>query len=191
MNAHDVVTIYCSGGIRKGPQDDTKLCWTDAERTEFASGAAPAEVVFLEPADPVESHDDILALFGRDMYQVQVADAVVVDARQKRGIGIGVEMAVARQLGTPLVCVVPHESHYRKANVTYRGATAAEYLHPHIFGLADAIVEDFRAAGLWVFHNAHEQSADDRPVLRAIDRYRERMLPGDAPMLDANRRAGR
>lgn len=189
-----VITIYCSGGIKKGPHDDDKICWTDSERAQFAQGAHPAEVIFLEPADPVSDIDDALALFGRDMYQVQVADAVVVDGRQRRGIGVGVEMAVSRVLGTALIAVVPRETHYRRTHVSFRGGTAADYLHPHIVGLCDAVVEDFGAAGRWVVERVEAGSrAGDSgdAVRRGIDAYRKRLLPSDTPMLDAARQGRR
>jgi hypothetical protein len=187
-----LITIYCSGGIKKGPQDDAKLCWTDRERDEFATGAN-AEVIFLEPADPVIDVTDEIALFGRDMYQVMIADAVVVDGRQRRGIGIGVEMATSRMLDTRLVAVLPPESHYRRSNVTYRGGTAANYVHPHVFGLCDAIVDDFTAAGAWVAEQVRlgQSGAGIDSIHAAITAYRQRLLPQDQPMLDANRRSGR
>lgn len=186
-----LITIYCSGGIKKGPQDDGKLCWTGRERAAFAEGAQ-CEVVFLEPADPVTNIEDDLALFGRDMYQVMVADAVVVDGRQRRGIGVGVEMAASRILETSLVAVVPSESHYRRSNVSYRGGTAENYVHPHLRGLCDAIVDDFVAAGRWVAANARARPAGASDAIHtAIDAYRDRLLAVDQPMLDANRRAGR
>src|SRR5690606_28067143 len=88
-------SVYCSGSIAKGASDIKKLCWTDTERDNVASGAQPHNVVFLNPDDPIVDAANTLGQFGRDMYQVMSASAVIVDARERRGIGIGVEMAAA------------------------------------------------------------------------------------------------
>jgi hypothetical protein len=142
-------------------------------------------VRFLNPDDPASTLDDVEALFGRDMYQVQLADAVVADCRERRGIGIGIEMVVSRLVETWLVVVAPRNSYYRMDKVEYRGGTASNYIHPHVAILADALVEDFEEAGRWL-RDAHESG--NRPkskavIESAISSYRERLLKSDEPML--------
>src|SRR4051794_19107944 len=90
-----ILSVYCSGSIAKGAGDIKKLCWSDIERGAVAEGASPNEVAFLNPDDPIPVPTNTLGQFGRDMYQVLCASAVIVDARERRGIGIGVEMAAA------------------------------------------------------------------------------------------------
>lgn len=181
--------VYCSGSIQKGANDKGKLCWTDRERTAVALGAKPAVVQFLNPDDPAADMSDTAALFGRDMYQVKTADAIIVDARERRGIGIGIEMLASRVVGSLLVVVAPHDSYYRQSNVTYRGSTVADYVHPHVAILADGIVETFEQAGAWL---RDHKTNGTRPkgidaVYEAISAYEKRMLPGDQPMLDVLR----
>jgi hypothetical protein len=178
--------VYCSGSIQKGATDARKLCWTDRERAAVATGASPAEIKFLNPDDATDNLHDTAALFGRDMFQVKIADAVIVDARERRGIGIGIEMLASRIFGTLLVVVIPHNTHYRMGNVSYRGSTVAEYVHPHIDILADGIVETFEEAGAWL---RDKKSTATVPkgidaVHEAISAYRKRMLPQDEPMLE-------
>lgn len=182
-----LVTVYCSGSIQKGPADKGKnFYWTTVERNALAEAAHPLQVRFLNPDDPAEDLSDTLALFGRDMYQVQFADFVVVDAREKRGIGIGIEMVASKVFGTPLIVVSPTDTHYRKSKVDYRGSSVNNYIHPHLYGLADAIVDDFNAAGVWMKqymkHPIKTKSTDT--LFSAIDEYKIRMLPKDLPMLE-------
>jgi hypothetical protein len=126
-----------------------------------------------------------MAMFGRDMYQVQAADFVVVDARARRGIGIGIEILASRVFCRPLIVVAPPDSHYRQKDLQFRGGIVQDYVHPHIAVLADAIVDDFAQAGLWIkdfFTNPkHIKCTDD--IQAAIDAYKHRALHRDAPML--------
>lgn len=180
-----LVTIYCSGSIQKGTPDPNKLCWTDTERKILAEAAQPQQVRFLNPDDPVTDPNNTLGLFGRDMYQVQSADFVVADARQRRGIGIGVEMLAAKLFGTPLVAVAPHNSEYRKDRLTYRGVTVDNYVHFHLASVADIIVDDFAAAGEWIrdYDLSSPATKTKQVVFDAIAEYETNLLPKDGPML--------
>ncbi|MDH2429118.1 hypothetical protein [Sphaerisporangium sp. TRM90804] len=190
------VSVYCSGSIAKGSRDDRKLTWSDTERMEVAKGAAPHEVVFLNPDDPITDPGNTLGQFGRDMYQVMVATAVIVDARERRGLGIGVEMAVAGFLGTPVLVVAPPNSKYRADVLEYRGAVVYDYLHPHVAALSAAVADDFHAAGEALALLVETGAAPERAPVpgwlsRAIDEYRENVLAADVPMLEALRQLDR
>ncbi|WP_067806825.1 hypothetical protein [Actinomadura formosensis] len=183
------ISVYCSGSIMKGAGDEKKLCWSDIERLEVAKGAAPREVVFLNPDDPITDPSNTLGQFGRDMYQVMVATAVIVDARERRGIGIGVEMTAATLLGTPIIVVAPRNSKYRADELEYRGVVVRDYVHPHVAALASAVVDDFLTAGELLPELA-SRKAREAPHMpgwldEAITEYRDNVLPGDPPMLAA------
>lgn len=182
-----LVTIYCSGSIQKGPSDKGKLCWTDVERAALAKTAQPIEVRFLNPDDPVDNLNNTVALFGRDMYQIQFADFVVVDARQRRGIGIGTEIVASRLLKTPLIAVVPRNTYYRQDKLSYLGSEVSDYIHPHLHVLVDAITDDFEAAGIWIkeYLSAPQQTLKSIDVIfEAIEKYKAEILPRDNPMLE-------
>jgi hypothetical protein len=172
----------------KGASDERKLCWGDRERSEVEGGVAPQPMVFLNPDDPITDPSNTLGQFGRDMYQVMIADAVVVDGRERRGLGIGVEMAVANAFGTPVIVVVPRNSKYRQDVLEYRGVTVNDYVHPHVAALSYAVVDDFYEAGR-ALASLPTRNYDKIVVpdwLRpAIDAYRLGVLPGDPPMLEA------
>ncbi|GAB1820029.1 hypothetical protein [Herbidospora sp. RD11066] len=190
-----VLSVYCSGSIMKGASDEKKLCWSDLERAEVSKGAAPYEIVFLNPDDPITDPSNTVGQFGRDMYQVMMSTAVIVDARERRGLGIGVEMAAAAAFGTPVIVVAPRNSKYRSDVVEYRGATVVDYIHPHVHSLAAAVVEDFIDAGEALKKQKrrdghHRHSVPPGWLDRAITEYTTNVLPDDAPMLNALRRMG-
>ncbi|MFI0370831.1 hypothetical protein ACH35V_23420 [Actinomadura sp. 1N219] len=189
------ISVYCSGSITKGAADEKKLCWSDVERREVAKGAQPAEVVFLNPDDPITDPSNTLGQFGRDMYQVMVATAVIVDARERRGIGIGVEMTAAALLGTPIIVVAPRNSRYRADELEYRGVLVHDYVHPHVAALATAVADDFLSAGELLPELAPQKArtAHHMPgwLDKAITEYRDKLLPGDPPMLAALKRLNR
>lgn len=189
----DAVSVYCSGSIIKGPADAKRLCWTDAERQAVADGAAPEVVVFLNPDDPITDPDNTLAQFGRDMYQVRTACAVIVDARERRGLGIGVEMAAAAAFATPVIVVAGRNSKYRSDLLEYRGVTVRDYVHPHVASLSAEIVDDFRAAGRALtklprkrLDEAVERTPDWLEL--AINEYEKNVLPHDDPMRESMNR---
>lgn len=181
-------SIYCSGSIAKGASDKGRLCWTDVERSHVSHGALPEEIVFLNPDDPITDAANTLGQFGRDMFQVMTATAVIVDARERRGIGIGVEMAAAATFGTPVIVVVPRNTLYRQDTLQYRGTTVLNYVHPHVASLATEVVDDFEAAGRAVARlpmNRTSPSASPKWLMLAVEEYKKNVLPRDTPMLKA------
>jgi hypothetical protein len=189
------ISVYCSGSIRKGASDEKKLCWSDLEKQEVAKGASPAEVIFLNPDDPITDPHNTLGQFGRDMYQVMVATAIIADARERRGLGVGVEMAAAATMDKPVIIVAPRNSKYRSDILEYRGATVKNYIHPHLAALATIVVEDFVGAGEALVGLANRPSLSNLSLPswleQAIAEYRNNVLPGDPPMIAALRRLER
>lgn len=181
-----IVAIYCSGSIIKGDNDTTKQCWGKSEREQVSAGAKPMELCFLNPDDPVIDLSDVAALFGRDMFQIQSADFVIIDCRERRGIGVGVELLASRLFETPVIAVAPKNSCYRSDHIRYRGGAVDDYIHPHLAVLADAIVGDFVAAGTWIGAfldaSAAPRSKSVDSLHDAISIYEERLLPSDRPM---------
>lgn len=156
--------------------------WDPAARREFRAGLRPVSAVFLSPGDPLPKNSVSTTVFGRELYQLALADCVVIDARQKRGLGIGVELAVARLLEKPVVSVVPPDSHYRPGTVRYRGIRVAEYVHPHLDALSDVIVNTFSDAGAWlqVFFDERRSAKTSASISNALRMYVEDVLPHDS-----------
>ena len=184
-----LISIYCSGGIKKGPHDDRKLTWDERAHEEFRTALRPYQVVFLNPDERTDDVSDLFTVFGRDHYQVSVADFVVIDARQRRGIGVGIEMLSAKWFTKPVISIVPRNSHYRREELQWQETTIKNYIHPHLLGLSDAVVSNFAEAAQWI----REFLANPRPVkdmsvlTAAIDTYKQKQLKRDDPMVEALR----
>lgn len=66
------------------------------------------------------------------MLQVFSSNIVFVDARDRRGLGVGAEMMWAKVNKIPVVTWAPRNSHYHKDQTTILGVTVANFIHPLI-----------------------------------------------------------
>lgn len=181
------LAIYLSGSIQKGETDARTSFWTDDHIRCIKDELTDYEVIILNPSERADDLSDFVGTLGRDLLQVAVADVVVVDARDRRGIGVGAEMAIAQTLAIPVVSVCPPRSHYYKLDFKFFGQQLDEWIHPFVHGLSDARVDDVRSACQWV--RASIQTAGQRDVTRAseqvsdaIAHYIRAQLDRDVPM---------
>lgn len=182
-----VIGIYAAGGIQKGSTDTGKIMWGSEEFAAIEKELSPIEVVWLNPDERGDDVADTFSVFGRDHYQVSVCDFVVADLRQKRGIGVGVEMLSAKYFKKPVISIAPLNDHYRKPKLNYLGGEVEDYVHAHLFGISDIIVNDFTEAGKWIKNYLESPSTikDISIVTNAISEYKEKQLSKDNPMLEA------
>ncbi len=138
--------IYLCGGIRKD-ENDQKVVWTGQDKETIRGVMGGVEL--LDPQRTPELSDP-MAAFGCDLRDVREADALLVDMRQRRGIGIGAEMAIARFMGKPVVSVCPRNSHFRRDTLEHRGCAVRDWVHPFMFGLSDFIAESVEEAAEWL-----------------------------------------
>lgn len=180
------VAIYLSGSIRKGEKDREKICWEKEDKDFIRNELEGTEVVFLDPQERGDQLSDALSVFGRDMTQVINSDFVLVDGRQKRGIGVGVEMLAAKINGIPVISVVPKNTHYHRDRLKYLGQDIRGFVHPAVFAMSDKIADDLAGAMEWI----REHIKDPKPVKGmhvledAMRRYRETQLDRDRGMKD-------
>jgi hypothetical protein len=144
----DTLRVYLCGSIKKGDDDKRSSFWSEEDVSELARATRPRQLIVLNPGDRQDDLSDVRATFGRDLLQVFTADAIIVDARDKRGVGVGAEMLFARTHRIPVVTVAPRNSHYHRTDVTIMGQFVAEWLHPFISELSDTVVESVYAAGI-------------------------------------------
>jgi hypothetical protein len=71
--------------------------------------------------------------------------------------------------------------------LAYLGGEVDDYVHAHLFGLSDAIVNDFSEAGVWIrqFLSNPTPIKDISIVDDAITAYQSRQLSRDLPMQEA------
>ena len=144
------VAIYLSGSIKKGNSDTRESFWTDRDIDVIRDSLQPLEVHFLNPASRSDDLADFMGTFGRDLFQVAAADAILVDVRDRRGIGVGSEMTVAKAVGVPVVSLCPENTHYRRRDFRFLDQELAEWTHPFVYGLSDVIVDTLQDACDWL-----------------------------------------
>lgn len=138
------LVVYLSGSVKKG-KDDTKTDYWSADDRRLISETV-GRVAFLDPSVRNDDLSDSLSTFGRDLFQVRCSDAVLVDARGRRGIGVGAEMMLAKVYGVPIISVVPANSHYARRDFEYLGQIVGDWVHPFVKELSDIIVPDVLGA---------------------------------------------
>jgi hypothetical protein len=144
------IAIYLSGSIKKGQTDTRESFWTDADIEVIRRSVQPLEIHFLNPASRSDDLSDFLGTFGRDLFQVAAADAILVDVRDRRGIGVGSEMTVAKAIGVPVVSWCPDNSHYRRQDFVFMNQQLPQWTHPFVYGLSDVVVDTLQEAGEWL-----------------------------------------
>ncbi len=179
------ISIYLAGSIKKGHERADESFWTDADMLFLKKTLSEYEVSFLNPAFRSDDLSDQRSVFGRDMTQVFCSDVVFVDARDRRGLGVGAEMMWAKFHKIPIVTLAPINSHYNKSKTTLLGVAVENWVHPFVESLSDAIVENLADGAVWVrkFVSASQPKVKDVEWIRlAMEHYRDSQLPHDEPM---------
>ncbi len=181
------ITIYMAGGIKKGEKDNEKSSWAEGDMDVFRKKLEPLKVHFIDPRYRNDYLGDSLSVFGRDLMAVRISDFVVVDARNKRGIGVGQEMLFAKMNKVPVIAVAPKNSHYVRGKLEYLGQKVENYIHPFLFCTSDAIVENFEQAAAWI-KNFLEKPVEIKDISiteKAIDEYMKKYMHKDDPVNEA------
>lgn len=180
-----IVGIYLAGSIKKGHENPQESFWTEREMDVLRKSFQTHEVIFLNPAFRTDNLADSRSVFGRDMTQVFSSHAVFVDARDRRGLGVGAEMMWAKMHRIPVISWAPQNSHYKKTRTSLLGVTVDDFIHPFIYGLSDQIVETLEEGAAWIEAMMSDPSMPIKgfeDVQSTMEYYRETQLPLDVPM---------
>lgn len=181
----EFLSIYLAGNIQKGHETESQLFWTEEHQREMERALAPLSLSFLNPAVRSDDLSDQLSVFGRDMTLVFCSDLIIVDARERRGLGVGAEMMWAKWHTIPVIALAPPNSHYRKDKGTLLGEEVEDWVHPFVECLSDVIVADLSEAIQWI---QRFLQGDAEPIKgpayleEAMDHYRKTQLGRDRPM---------
>lgn len=178
------IAIYLAGSIKKAHEIEQSY-WTEEDLAFLRNQLAGYEVSYLNPALRTDNLSDQRSVFGRDMVQVFCADVVFVDARDRRGLGVGAEMMWAKLNGIPVVTWAPVDSHYNKSLTTILGVTVKDFVHPFVEGLSDKIVADLAEGAQWirsVMDNPERQIKQVEFIEQAMEYYKAQQLHKDGPM---------
>ncbi|MBP9842317.1 MAG: hypothetical protein KBC64_07860 [Simkaniaceae bacterium] len=125
------------------------------------------------------------SVFGRDMTQVFCSHVVFVDARDRRGLGVGAEMMWAKINKIPVVTWAPQDSHYNKTKATILGVEVDDFIHPFVQGLSDKIVRTLMEGAEWIEHLLLDSTIPIKGIdhiRAAMKYYQDSQLPTDLPM---------
>lgn len=150
------IKIYLCGSIKKGKHDnDKEHSWGEKEEQEIlCSFGSEFNIQLLNPATIGIRRNDSFSNFGADVYLVKNSDFILVDARNKRGIGVGGEMVIAKHYSIPVVSLCPQDTDYRKSYVEdLCGENVKDWVHPFIIGLSDFIADDINTATSWMIEH--------------------------------------
>ncbi|MCB1067805.1 MAG: hypothetical protein KDK56_06430 [Simkania sp.] len=178
------LSIYFAGSIQKDHEQNDSY-WTEEDFASLRTLLDPHYVHILNPAERTDDLSDEFAVFGRDMTQIYLADLLFVDARHRRGLGVGAEMMWAKVLGKPVVALAPKESHYRKAIASLLGQPIDDYIHPFVESLSDCIADSLEEGAAWILEFASGEVGpikDLETIEEAMQYYREMQFPQDKPM---------
>ena len=179
------ISIYLAGSIKKGHEKADETFWTDEDMIFLKKNLSEYEVSFLNPAFRSDNLSDQRSVFGRDMTQVFCSDVVFVDARDRRGLGVGAEMMWAKFHKIPVVTLAPKDSHYNKSKTTLLGVAVEDWVHPFVESLSDAIVENLVEGATWIrkfIRDPAPKAKDVQYIQSAMQYYRDSQLSHDEPM---------
>lgn len=179
------ISIYLAGSIKKGHEKADESFWTDDDMLLLKKILAEYDISFLNPAFRSDNLSDQRSVFGRDMTQVFCSDVVFVDARDRRGLGVGAEMMWAKFHKIPVVTLAPKDSHYNKSKTTLLDVAVEDWVHPFVESLSDAIVENLHEGATWVrkfVSSSAPKIKDIEYIQSAMQYYRGSQLSHDEPM---------
>lgn len=123
--------IFLSGSVKKSDDKrSNEFFWSENDEN-LLKKLLGGDVEILNPAMITIPRHMYRERFVADMDMLFKSDVVVVDARTKKGLGVGAEMALAKQKNIPVFTLCPLSSEYR----------GEDWIHPFVAGLSDGIFE--------------------------------------------------
>lgn len=178
------ISIYLAGSIQKG-HEYADSYWTDDDMTLLKKELHDYDVTFLNPALRTDDLSDQRSVFGRDMLQVYCSNIVFVDARHKRGLGVGAEMMWAKLNSIPVVTLAPKNTHYNKEETSLLGVPVYNWIHPFVESLSDKVVENLSEGAQWITECLSNSAIAIKSIEylhEAMRYYHNHQLTYDIPM---------
>lgn len=82
------IALYLAGSIKKEHERTDDFYWSETDKEILSTQLSQHDLLFLNPAERNDNLSDQKSVFGRDMLQVFSSDIVLVDARERRGLGV-------------------------------------------------------------------------------------------------------
>lgn len=185
-NMKTKLAIYLAGSIQKGHEQHDSY-WTEEHMDTLRRLLPQYGITFLNPAFRTDDLTDQRSVFGRDMFQVYCSDIVFVDARDRRGLGVGAEMMWSKYNSKPLLIWAPKDTHYHKSQTTVLGTTVDNFMHPFVESLADKVVGTLEEGAAWIASLPNQRffkAKNMDSINEAMEHYRNKQFHNDFPMQD-------
>lgn len=179
------IALYLAGSIKKEHEKLDAFYWTEEEISILKDALSDYELSLLNPALRTDDLSDQHSVFGRDMLQVFCSDAVFVDARDRRGLGVGAEMMWAKCNRIPVITLAPKNSHYHKVQTTLLGVAVKNWVHPFVESLSDQIVDSLEEGARWLVRAIIDKSEKIKGIDHiesAMHYYNQANFEKDQPM---------
>lgn len=181
----DQLNIYLSGSIKKENESQVETYWTDHDLQIIQKALSPTTVNFFNPSLRSDDLSDRFSAYGRDLFQIYSSDVVFVDARNKKGIGVGAEMMFAKTHSIPVISWLPPNSHYHRSNLSLCGQTLPLWIHAYILNLSDFLAHSLEEAIEWILeellmHKAKIKGPESTQF--AMQHYLREQLKNDKEM---------
>lgn len=178
------IAIYLAGTIQKSHEENDSH-WSEMDIEILKQHLDEYDISILNPALRSDDLSDQRSVFGRDMLQVYCSNFVFVDARHRRGIGVGAEMMWAKLNAIPVVTLSPKNSHYNKSVTTLLGNRIDNWIHPFIESLSDYIAENISEGARWIktaIANPSMPVKSIEQIHESMRYYHQNQLMYDIPM---------
>lgn len=149
MSTNNTFQIYLSVSIRKGANDRRGVhdFWDDKSSQFLVHSVSEVKIKLIEPFKSPHPRWDYQANYHFCVEAIKRSDLVLVDARTPKGIGVGAELMLAKQIGVPVLALCPPNSHYRRTLFDENSKKAKEWIHPFISELSSKVVASLEECG--------------------------------------------
>jgi hypothetical protein len=143
MNKTGQISVFLSGSVNKGKSDtrNDEHFWSE-EQEKILMKINNGNVILVNPNNLDVDHRDFMGRYEGDINMLLGCQLVLVDARTKKGIGIGAEMMLAKMKSIPVFSWCPLNTHYHKTKRDDKNNEEYEWIHPFIIGLSDRVFDD-------------------------------------------------
>jgi len=140
--------IYLAGKVPK--QDDEKFeDWRALYKECIVnSNFSKEKIEFTDPMDKDLDESNFEMVYGHDCSLIRNCDLVIVNAKEKTGIGTSQEILIAKYYKKYVVTVVPENTIYNRRNITLMGRNIKKWIHPFVYTSSDLIIEDIKKIDL-------------------------------------------
>lgn len=114
------IKVFLSGSVRK--EGDTRSegnYWRPEDEAHLRSALSTYELDFLDPNDVDIDRSKSIDRFYADIRLILDSDIVLMDARTRKGLGVGAEVMMAKYENIPVLALCPSYSEYWKGDAVH------------------------------------------------------------------------